>query len=91
MSVSHDQVKVLVQSQQSFKLISSLVIIISYNGVNDQHIKIHLLITKIIKKVHNYTHTSQKGSDPFLDVQLKQLIVASPEIEIGLTSNYDLD
>ena len=91
MSVSHDQVKVLLQSQQSFKLISSLVIIISYNGVNDQHIKVHLLITKIIKKVHNYTHTSQKGSDPFLDVQLKQLIVASPEIEIGLISNYDLD
>ena len=68
-----------------------MVIIISYDSVNDQRIKIHLLITKIIKKVHNYTHTSQKGSDPFLDVQLKQLIVASPEIEIGLISNYELN
>ena len=50
MSVSHDQVKVLLQSQQSFKLISSMVIIISYDSVNDQRIKIHLLITKIITK-----------------------------------------
>ena len=50
MSVSHEQVKVLLQSQQSFKLISSMVIIISYDSVNDQRIKIHLLITKIITK-----------------------------------------
>ena len=42
-------------------------------------------------KKYTTSHTSQKGSDPFLDVQLKQLIVASPEIEIGLISNYDLD
>ena len=67
-----------------------MMIIISYNSVNHQQIKIHLLTTKIIKK-YTTSHTSQKGSDPFLDVQLKQLIVASPEIEIGLISNYDLD
>ena len=91
MSVSHDQVKVLLQSQQSFKphlRHDDHHLLQQCQPSTDQNPSPH---HQDHQKIHNFTHTSQKGSDPFLDVQLKQLIVASPEIEIGLISNYDLD
>ena len=71
MSVSHDLVKVLEISHEKS--------IVSQHHHHHNHHRHHFHNCCHHCFQNNHLSTSQWGSDPFLEVQLKQLIVPSPE------------